>query len=212
MDTASKSGLYYPNKIALATFNALIDVMGKNGLSAILNYAHLREYINQYPPDNLERVFDFADFSAIQYAMVEMYGEKGGLTFLKRAGRSAFNTCLCKQGALAGVSNEVFRSLPLQTKLRIGLPAVARVLSQISDQTATVEDDSNYFKYIVQQCPECWGQRGKQKPTCSFGAGLLEEGLNYLSGGSEFQVIESRCVAMGDDTCEYTIDKIPINL
>ena len=212
MDTASKSGLYYPNKIALATFNALIEVMGKNGLSAILNYAHLREYINQYPPDNLERVFDFADFSAIQCAMVDMYGEKGGQTFLKRAGRSAFNTCLSKQRALAGVSNEVFRSLPLQTKLRIGLPAVARVLSQISDQIATVEVDGNYFKYIVQQCPECWGQQGKQKPTCSFGAGLLEEGLNYLSGGSEFRVIESRCMAMGEDTCEYTIDKIPISL
>jgi predicted hydrocarbon binding protein len=183
--------------------------MGKNGLNAILNYAHLREYISQYPPDNLEKEFDFTDFSALQRAMVEMYGEKGGQTFLKRAGRSTFGNCLCKQGALAGVSSEAFRSLPLQTKLRIGLQAMARVFMQISDQTTIIEDDGDCFRYIVPQCPECWGQQGKEKATCSYGVGLLEEGLLYITGGSEFRVIETRCMAKGDDTCEYTIDRIP---
>jgi predicted hydrocarbon binding protein len=210
MDTTTKSGLYYPNRLALATFNALIDVMGKNGLNAILNYAHLREYINQYPPDDLEKGFDFADFTAMQYALVEMYGEKGGQTFLKRAGRSAFSTCMCKQGALAGVSSEAFHSLPLQAKQRIGLQAMVKVFSQISDQTTTVEDVGECFMYRVQQCPECWGQRGKEKAICSYGAGLLEEGLNYISGGSEFKVLEIRCMAKGDEFCEYTIDKTPI--
>jgi predicted hydrocarbon binding protein len=210
MDTTTKSGLYYPNKLVLATFNALTDVMGKNGLNAILNYAHLREYISQYPPDNLERGFDFADFSAIQCAMLEMYGEKGGYTFLKRAGRSTFTTCLCKQGALTGVNSEAFHSLPLQTKLRIGLQAMARVLSQISDQTTYIEDDGDCFRYIVQPCPECWGQRGKQKANCFYEVGLLDGGLFYISGGCDFRVIETKCLAKGDDFCEFTIDKAPI--
>ncbi len=210
MDNTNKSGLYYPNKLALATFDALIDVMGKNGLNAILNYAHLREYISRYPPDNLEREIDFSDFSAITGAIVEMYGEKGGQTFIKRAGRSTFRSCLCKQGALAGISSEAFRNLPLQTKLRIGLQAMARIFSQISDQTTTVEEEGDCFKYIVQQCPECWGRRGKDKATCSFGVGLLEEGLYYISGVSEIQVIETKCMAMGDEACVYSINKFPV--
>jgi predicted hydrocarbon binding protein len=211
MDTTTKSGFYYPNRLMLATFTALIDVMGKNGLNAILNYAHLREYINQYPPDDLEKKFDFADFSAVQNAMVEMYGEKGGQTFLRRAGRTVFSTCLSRQGALAGVSSEAFQNLPLQTRMRIGLQAMARVFSQISDITATVEDGGDYFRYLVQRCSECWGQQTKDKSICYYGVGLLEEGLFYISAGREYRIIETKCLAKGDDVCEYTIDNVPIN-
>jgi predicted hydrocarbon binding protein len=211
MAITTKRGLYYPNRFALAMFNALIEVMGKNGLDAILNYARLRQYIDQYPPDNLERGFDYADFSAMQHALVEMYGEKGAQTFLKRAGRSTFRTCLNKQGALAGVESEAFRSLPLQTKLRIGLQAMARVISQISDQASTVEEDEADFRYIVWQCPECWGKQWKEKETCSFGAGMLEEGLYYISGGSEFRITETKCKAKGEEYCEYTIQKTSVN-
>jgi predicted hydrocarbon binding protein len=211
MNGMTKSGLYYPNRLVLATFNALIDVMGENGLKAILNYAHLREFISQYPPDTLEREIDFADFSAMQRAILEMYGEKGGQAFIKRAGRTTFSTCLQRQGALAGVSSEAFSNLPIQTKLRVGLPAMARILSQISNQTPTVEEDEACFRYIVQQCPDCWGRMRTEKATCFFGAGLLEEGLKWISGGREFQVTETKCMAKGDETCEYSINKIPIS-
>jgi predicted hydrocarbon binding protein len=212
MDAMNKSGLYYPNRLVLATFNALIDVMGENGLKAILNYARLREYINQYPADNLEREIDFADFSAIQNALTEMYGEKGGQTFRKRAGRTTFNTCMRKQGALAGISSEAFSNLPLQTKLHIGLPAMAKVFSQFSDQTTTVEEEDNCFRYILHQCPECWGREKGGKATCYYEAGLLEEGLKWISGGCEFQVDETKCLAKGDETCEFTIDRVPISV
>jgi predicted hydrocarbon binding protein len=42
-----------------------------------------------------------------------------------------------------------------------------------------------------------------------MGAGLLQEGLKWLSGGNEFRVNESRCMAMGDDVCVYNILKTP---
>lgn len=149
MGTMIYSGCYYPNRFVLATFNALNDVMGRNGLNTILNFAHLRELIDHYPPDNLEKEIDFADFTAIQIAIEEMYGEQGGRAFIKRAGRTTFATSLCKYGALAGVSDAAFRVLPLQTKLRIGIQAMARIFSQISDQTKTIEETETHYKYIV---------------------------------------------------------------
>ena len=210
MAAITKSGLFYPNRLVLATFNALIEVMGENGLKAILNYAHLREFISHYPPDNLEREIDFADFSAIQLAITEMYGDKGGQAFRKRAGRTTFSTCLRKQGALAGISSETFSSLPLSTKLQIGLPAMAKIFSQISDQAPTIEEDEDNIRYILHQCPECWGWEKREKANCFYGIGLLEEGLKWISGGNEFQVNETKCMAKGDETCEYSINKEPL--
>jgi len=207
-----KSGYYYPNRLVLAAFNALEYVMGRNGLNVILNIAHLRERINHYPADNLKKGFDFVDFTAIQIAIEEMYGEQGGRGLIKRAGRTVFLTSLCKFGALAGVSNEAFRGLPLQTRLRIGIQAMARIFSQFSDQITTVEESDIYYRYTVHRCPDCWSRAGMETPVCSFGKGLLEEGLKWISGGSEFNVTEIKCRAMGDEVCEYSIEKIPINI
>ena len=57
MNPIQKSGLYYPNKFGLIIIKSLEDVMGKNGLNAILNLAGLNYYIENYPPDNLEKAF-----------------------------------------------------------------------------------------------------------------------------------------------------------
>ena len=55
MQPIPKSGLYYPNKIVMLSLQALEEVMGKNGLNAILNLANLKDLIDNYPPDNLKR-------------------------------------------------------------------------------------------------------------------------------------------------------------
>ena len=47
MAPLQKSGLYYPNKFGLITIKSLEDVMGKNGLNAILNLAGVSHYVDQ---------------------------------------------------------------------------------------------------------------------------------------------------------------------
>jgi predicted hydrocarbon binding protein len=211
METIPKSGYYYANKIVLITLKALEDVMGKNGINAILNLAHLPHLIDHYPPDNLAKEFDFADFTAINMALEEMYGPRGGRGLAMRAGRAAFADSLRNFGALAGAGDLAFRVLPMQTKLRIGIPAMARIFSQISDQYSTVEELDTEYRYTMHRCPQCWSRTRLDKPVCFMGAGLLQEGLKWVSGGSEFRVNESQCMAMGDSVCVYTIQKTPIS-
>jgi len=210
MEPIPKSGYNYANKIVRISIKALEDVMGKNGVNAVLNLAHLPNLIDHYPPDNLEREFDFADFTAINQALEEMYGPRGGRTLALRAGRAAFTDALRNFGALAGVGDLAFKVLPLQIKLRIGLPAMARIFSQISDQYSTVEERETDFIYTIHRCPQCWSRSGLDKPVCYIGAGLLIESLKWVSGGHEFRVNESKCMAMGDNVCEYTIQKTPL--
>lgn len=209
MDPIPKSEFNYANKIALISICALEEVVGKNGLNAILNMAHLSHLINNYPPDNLEKAFNFADFSALNMALEEMYGTRGGRGLALRAGRAAFSDALRNFGAMAGVGDMAFKVLPLQAKMRIGIPAMARIFSQISDQLSTVEERENEYIYTIHRCPVCWGRKS-DNPVCFIAIGLLQGGLKWVSGGNEFRVNESKCTAVGDEVCEFIIQKIPI--
>jgi predicted hydrocarbon binding protein len=210
MNPIQKSGLYYPNKFGLIIIKSLEDVMGKNGLNAILNLAGLNYYIENYPPDNLEKGFDFTELSAIGVALEEMYGPRGGRGLALRAGRATFADALKFFGALAGAGDLAFKVLPLQAKMRIGLPAMAKIFSQVSDQLSTVEEKDNEFVYTIHKCPCCWGRSGVDKPVCFIAVGLLQESLKWVSGGNEFRVNESKCVALNDPVCEFIIQKDPI--
>ncbi|HEY2982074.1 MAG TPA: 4-vinyl reductase [Anaerolineales bacterium] len=211
MTAVAKSGLYYPNKFGLIIIKSLEEVMGKNGLNAILNLGGLTHYIESYPPDNLEKGFDFTELSAVGSALEEMYGPRGGRGLALRAGRATFSDALKNFGALAGVADLAFVVLPLQSKLRIGLPAFAKIFSQLSDQYSTVVEQDDEFIWQIHKCPVCWGRRGADKPVCFIATGILQESLKWVSGGNEFRVNESKCVAVGDDVCEFIIQKEPIS-
>lgn len=210
MEPIEKSGYYYANKFALIILDALSDIMGENGLKAVLNLAHLPELIDNYPPDNLQKEFDFADVSAINQALEEMYGPRGGRGLALRVGRSTFADALKNFGALAGAGDMAFKILPLHTKMRIGVPAMARIFSQMSDQYSTSKEVDDTFVYTIHRCPVCWGRRELDKPVCFIAVGLLQEGLKWLSGGKEFRINESKCIAMGDAVCEFVIQKKPL--
>jgi predicted hydrocarbon binding protein len=210
MSPVQKSGLYYPNKFGLITLKSLEEVMGKNGLNAILNLAGMNNYIDSYPPDNLDKGFDFSELSALGTALEDMYGPRGGRGLALRAGRATFSDALKNFGALAGVADLAFVVLPLHAKLRIGVPAMAKIFSQLSDQLSTVEEKDNEYIYTIHKCPCCWDRHNADKPVCFIATGLLQEGLKWVSGGNEFRVNESKCIAVGDDVCEFVIHKEPI--
>ncbi len=210
MEIIPKSGLYYPNKAARIAILALEEVMGKNGINVILNLANLPEWINTYPADNLNKEFDFADFSAISGALDIMYGPRGGRGLALRAGRATFNDVLKNFGALAGVGDIAFKVLPMQTKLKVGLGAMAKIFSQISDQHSTFEEFDDHYLYVIHKCPVCWG-RHTDKPACFMATGLLHASTVWVSGGQEFRIIQTTSKSTGDETCNFAIMKEPLS-
>lgn len=205
-----KSGLYYPNRIARIYMSAMEDVMGVNGMNAILNLAGLQQFIGNYPSDTLDRKFDFADFTALNVALEDMYGPRGGRALALRAGRACFSQALKNFGALAGVGDLAFKVLPLSAKLKIGLPSMANIFNNFSDQISVVEEHDDHFTYTIKRCPVCWG-RTAEKSVCNAAVGLLQEGLRWVSGGHEFRVVETECHAKGDQYCVFVVYKEPIS-
>jgi predicted hydrocarbon binding protein len=88
---------------------------------------------------------------------------------------------------------------------------MAKIFTQMSDQISTVDELDDVFVYTIHRCPVCWGRKNVDKPVCFIAVGLLQEGLKWVSGGNEFRVNESKCVARGEEVCEFLIHKSPMN-
>ena len=209
MPRIEPSGYYYPNMIVHYMLEAMEEIMGKNGLNAILNLAGLAHLIDNYPPKDLKKEFEFADYSGLNGALEEMYGPRGGRGLQLRAGRASFAEGVRMMGPMVGMSDLAFKVLPLSVKIKVGVPAMAKVFTQFSDQTSTVEDRGEYYAYVMNPCPVCWG-RTADRPICFAAKGLLEEGLHWVSGGKKFRVEEIECVAAGAETCTCAVYKEPI--
>lgn len=206
----AKSGYYYPNKFARLIMNAMVDVMGRPGFNAVLNLGGMSNYIDNFPLDNLDKGFDFVDFATLMVTLEDMYGQRGGRSLAMRAGRAVFAGGLRSFGALAGVGDLAFKVLPLNAKLKVGVPAMANIFSQFSDQISNVhEEGGDKIIYTLERCPMCWGRK-VDKPVCYMGQGLLMEGLKWVSGGREFKVDMTTCIGKGDDMGRYAIYKEPI--
>ena len=207
MAPSSSSELYYPNKLGLITLRALEEVMGKNALHQILNLAGMHGYQVAFPPENLEKGFGFSELSALGQALEKMYGPRAASGLALRAGKAAFPDILRNFGALAGISDLPLAVVPLQAKVRIGLNALAKMFMQLTDQKSGVEERGNEFIWITYDCPYCWGRHGEHVPVCYVTAGLLQEFLSWVSGGDDFRVRETKCIAVGGDVCEFTIGR-----
>lgn len=207
MKNIPESGYYNSNKFARIFLESIEEIAGRHGLNSILNYSKLSFLIDDLPPDNLEREFDFSYFSKINLALEEIYGAQGGRGLALRIGRTTFADVLKDYGKLAGVGEAAFKVLPLQGKIKFGLEAMVRIFSERSDQVSELVEDQEAYKYRVSRCPVCWGRHGENSPVCFYTVGLLQEGMHWISGGKEFNITESRCLARGDECCEFVIPK-----
>jgi predicted hydrocarbon binding protein len=200
---------YWPNKMGRMLLLALEDVMGRNGVNAVLNLAKLPDRVNNYPPNNLELGFSFHELSHIMQALEEMYGPRSGRSLAIRAGRAGFKYALKDFGSLLGLADLAFRLLPLGMKLKVGLNAMADTFNNFTDQRVHIREEADHFVYVIERCPVCW-QRSSEAPCCHAATGLLQEMVSWISGGRTFGVRETTCVALGDDSCTFLIDKRPL--
>jgi predicted hydrocarbon binding protein len=205
-----KSGYYYNNLIARIYLNAIEEIMGANGMKALLNLAKMPHLIENYPPGNLRKEFDFSDFAHLNESMELMYGPRGGRALSLRAGRKAFDQGLKNFGAMVGIADRTFRLLPLSIRMKVGLRAMAAAFSSTSDQISYVNEKDDHYLYVIERCPVCWG-RHSDSPICHAAMGIIQEGLSWGTGGKTFKTAEVTCIARGDPSCNFTISKKPID-
>ncbi len=206
---AEPSGFYYPNKMARIFVLAIEETIGAEAMRSVYDLAGVPPSLYP-PPNNFAKAFDFAYYGGIGAALEKLYGLRGERGLALHAGRASFAGGLAEFGSVIGVSELTFKTIPLRTKLKIGLRALAETFGKFSDVVAQVEDADDYFIYTIQRCPGCWG-RTSDRPICYNAVGVIEEGLRWLSSGKSFRVEEVTCHAAGAEACVFHIQKEPLD-
>ncbi len=197
-----------PNVMLRNLLEAIAEVLGENGLKAVLNAARLQRLIDNYPPNNLEWGVTFADYGAVEQAVEDVVGPKGAKMMLTRIGRATFRYALEEQPAVLGLASVALKALPMGTRMKVILANLARAATRDVNQPTDIEEHDDHFLFVVDECPCRW--RGKKdKPVCFVTVGVLYGALRWATS-KNFKIEEVNCIAMGDDACRYRIDKEPL--
>lgn len=205
----SDTQYYYPNRMGRIILLSMEEVIGRNGINAVLNLASLSKLIENYPPDDTSRDFSFSTVSNLTEMLEQVYGPHGGRGLALRIGRACFNHGVRQYGKQLGLTDMAFRLLPLPTKLQTGAKAFAEFFNTFTDQHVHLEEEDGKTLWHIERCPLCW-ERKTQEPVCHLAVGLLQEALYWLSGGKVFHVEEKTCIAAGDKACTIEIDQTPM--
>ena len=200
---------YYPNRMGRIILLSMEEVMGRNGVNAILKLATLPELIETYPSDDTELLFPFKTLGTITDMLEHAYGPHGGRGLALRIGRACFNYGVRQYGKQLGLTEMAFRLLPLPMKVGAGAKVFAELFNNFTDQRVRVEEADGKILWHIDRCPLCWDRKAHD-PVCHLAVGLLQEALYWLSGGKVFNVEEQTCIAAGDATCTIVIDQTPI--
>ena len=200
---------FYPNRMGRIILLSMEEVMGRNGVHAILKLASLQPLLNNYPADDTERTFSFQTISNMMDTLEQVYGPHGGRGLAVRIGRACFNNGLRQYGTQLGMTEMAFRLLPLPAKVGAGAKAFAELFNTFTDQKVRIDEETGKLFWVIERCPLCW-ERHTREPVCHLAVGLLQEALYWLSGGKVFSVEEKTCIAAGDEACTIVIDHSPV--
>jgi predicted hydrocarbon binding protein len=202
----SSDSFYYPPKMGRIMLLGMEEIIGLNGVDAVLRLSPLENY-NQ---NSADRTFSFETVSLLQSALEHTYGPRGGRGVALRIGRACFKYGLKEYGSMLGLTEMAFRLLSLPVKLHMGAKAFADLFNKHTDQRVRVEEKDNKIFWYIERCPLCW-ERKAEEPICHLAVGLLQESLYWLSGGKIFDVEETACIAKGDAVCTIVIDQTPLS-
>jgi predicted hydrocarbon binding protein len=95
-------------------------------------------------------------------------------------------------------------------KIEKGFQNLAQLAREHASEGIEIRQTSDIFSWLVQPCPLCW-QRKAETPCCHLAVGLFQEALFWISGGKNYLVEETSCIATGDPTCTFEIARTPLD-
>ncbi len=200
---------YYPNKWARIVLTSAEEIMGDRGVAALLNMANMKQYIDNYPPDNMRKEFPFEEIGYLQQAIWDMFGSHGARVFATRAGEQIYKDGLSQFKSVAAAAQIAMKVESLDAKAKIGLEFFSKFFNAVSDQVIEIDEDANYWIWRITRCPNCWGRKSDE-PVCHLAVGVLQAAFAWMSDGRKFHIIETECKAKGDKNCVFKIEKIPV--
>lgn len=182
------------------------EVMGANGLNAVLRLSGLERFVDNLPPDDLEPSINASEYAQLNQAIEEFYG-RGGKGMLRRIGKASFQYAINEQAALLGVAGTALKLLPQKQRIKFILNSMASALKKSNPQVeAWVDEDGEQIAYIESSCAICHS-RTSDKPICYLYLGSLGEAV-FWATGKNYQITETHCMAKGDEYCRFEVGEV----
>ena len=194
------------NALVRQALTSTQEVMGENGLNAVLRTSGLERFIDNFPPDNLEPSIQASQYAKLNEAIEAFYG-RGGRGMLRRIGKSSFQYAVREQAALLGIAGIALKILPEKQRIKFILNSMAGALKKSNPQVeAWVDDSGERLAYMESTCSVCYG-RESDNPICHLYVGSITEAVLWASG-KEHQIIETQCLAKGDPYCRFEVGEV----
>jgi len=191
------------NALVRQALTSAQEVMGENGLNAVLRTSGLERFVGSFPPDNLEPSIQTSQYAKLNEAIEAFYG-RGGRGMLRRIGKASFQYAVREQAALLGVAGMALKLLPERQRIKFILNSMAGALKKSNPQVeAWVEDGGERLAYLESTCGICYG-RQSDHPVCHLYVGSITEAVLWASG-KEHQIAETHCLAKGDPYCRFEV-------
>lgn len=194
------------NSLAARSFNLFFL-----GLEEIMGPEDLDKLIKDTPDlISVSTTLTVRQVQSVKQRMTELYSQTGTRGLMMCSGRAAFKYLLKQEGKELGFDAPGFRFMPNRLKLKRGLDQIAGWMKRAygDEIQVTVAEKNWYFE--VSDCHECEGASSASS-MCDFTAGLLQEFLAWAGGGKFYNVREVSCLATGEETCCFEIDKYPLD-
>ena len=191
------------NALVRQALTSAQEVMGENGLTAVLKTSGLERFVGNFPPDNLETSINASQYAKLNEAIEAFYG-RGGRGMLRRIGKASFQYAVREQAALLGLAGMALKLLPEKQRIKFILNSMANALKKSNPQVdARLDESGERLAYVESTCAICYG-RHSEIPACYLYVGSIGEAIQWATG-REYQVVETQCVAKGDPYCRFEI-------
>ena len=169
------------NDFAQILLAGMQEVVGQDDLQTFFGSSTFtRERLIGQP----DRRLSYEDLGAFQRALELSFGVTSGRGMLLRSGRAAFRHFLPAFWRHMGITNLQYRLNPTPVRIRVGLAALAKVLTESYGQPIEVLDEGPDWRWTMKTCPFCW-ERHTSGPVCDFVVGHLT-GVSFVDNQRPF--------------------------
>ena len=191
------------NSLVRQALTSAQEVMGDNGLNAVLRTSGLERFIGNFPPNNLEPSIQASQYAKLNQAIEDFYG-RAGKGMLRRIGKASFQYAVREQAALLGVAGVALKLLPEKQRIKFILNGMVDALKKSNPQVdARLDESDGKLAYIESTCAICHS-RHSETPICYLYVGSIGEAVQWATG-KEHQIIETHCLAKGDPYCRFQV-------
>jgi len=198
-----------PNSLLYIALVTIENIMGKNGLNALLNLSSMTKFRDNIPPNDSEQVYPATDFSSLVKGLIDVVGMKGARAIISNAGRKGFRNIVEKSPELFGlVGMELEKMDTDRERISALLNAITYETNQIfGEGHQTFEEIDGVFIISIHRCSWCHNIKDAEVPICYGEVGFDDEAV-FWATKKRYKVIETACRAMGDAACVFEIREI----